>query len=166
MLDEFIDVLLSEVDSEKDLFHDLCVHERGIESIAILLCTNITTTHDAHRNGILFTLLSDLFEGPTDRIDFAEDTFDLRPGFSPFFVIPLVGTQDKYRIHLRQVVYTRHYLLTKSSRYDHARLFVDDIFQELKTFLIIGECVDGIDSATKMSDGILAVTVSFIDVDI
>ena len=42
MFDEFIDVFLFELDGEKDLFHDLCVHERGINSITALLCVTIT----------------------------------------------------------------------------------------------------------------------------
>ena len=128
MFDEFIDVFLFELDGEKDLFHDLCVHERGIKSITALLCVTITTTHDAHGNDVLFALLSSQFESLADRSDFGGDTLDLLPVFSPPFVILLVATEDRNRIHLRQFVYTRYHLLTKSFRNDHADFFVSDIF--------------------------------------
>lgn len=58
MLDELVNVLLFEVDDEKDRFHDLSIYDRGMKSIANLFQVVMIIAHNADWNFILLTLLN------------------------------------------------------------------------------------------------------------
>ena len=114
MLDKLVEMLLCEVDVEKDLFHDLCVYERGIKPIPTLLRVINSITNDVYRNGVLLTLFCSLLQSFIKRSDFGEDILDLRPVFDdPSFVILSVVTKNEDEVYLGHIVHKRHNLLTK-----------------------------------------------------